>query len=37
MSNNNGKWTGRCLKEIGRCELEGWCPVPDDYITPTPS
>ncbi|CAF1163003.1 unnamed protein product [Rotaria sordida] len=37
LPSNNGKWTGRCLKEIGRCELEGWCPVSDDYITPTPS
>jgi P2X purinoceptor 5 len=39
---------GRCIKkknssvndsqsEKGQCELEGWCPVPDDHNIPTPS
>lgn len=43
----NGKWTGRCrIKNttfanksrplIGRCELEGWCPVENDRDIPKP-
>ncbi|CAF3587678.1 unnamed protein product [Rotaria socialis] len=43
----NGKWTGRCLinpktvqnkslSRIGRCELEGWCPVENDRDIPNP-
>ncbi|CAF1106408.1 unnamed protein product [Rotaria sp. Silwood1] len=43
----NGKWTGRCLTNkkteknnsqsvIGRCELEGWCPVENDRNIPQP-
>ncbi|CAF4304206.1 unnamed protein product [Rotaria sp. Silwood2] len=43
----NGKWTGRCLinkkseknnsqPTIGRCELEGWCPVENDLNIPKP-
>ncbi|CAF1370019.1 unnamed protein product [Adineta steineri] len=44
----NGKWTGRCLfrndtsanssrSELGRCELEGWCPVENDYYISEPT
>ncbi|CAF0749307.1 unnamed protein product [Rotaria sordida] len=43
----NGKWTGRCVINkkseknnsqpvIGRCELEGWCPVENDRNIPEP-
>ncbi|UJR25903.1 hypothetical protein I4U23_007251 [Adineta vaga] len=37
----NGKWTGRCLTRrnssiVGRCELEGWCPVENDVNIPNP-
>ncbi|CAF1136153.1 unnamed protein product [Rotaria magnacalcarata] len=43
----NGKWSGRCLinptsaqnkssSGIGRCELEGWCPVENDRDIPNP-
>ncbi|CAF1155827.1 unnamed protein product [Adineta steineri] len=43
----NGKWTGRCLfrndssanrsrSPLGRCELEGWCPVENDVYLPEP-
>lgn len=26
---------GRCLVSPGRCEIEGWCPVINDYEMPT--
>ena len=36
LSKSNGRWTGRCSMSEGRCEMEGWCPVEDDSITPPP-
>ncbi|CAF1542862.1 unnamed protein product [Didymodactylos carnosus] len=38
----NGRWTGICRKDtnssslIGRCEIEGWCPVEDDSVKTKP-
>ncbi|XP_053736015.1 P2X purinoceptor 3a [Synchiropus splendidus] len=35
----NGKITGTCLRygeELGKCEIEGWCPAEDDSVTLTP-
>lgn len=30
----NGRWTGRCRQNEGRCEMEGWCPVEYDLDVP---
>jgi cation transporter protein len=35
-SKSNGRWTGKCRLPQGRCEMEGWCPVENDLITPEP-
>ncbi|CAF1649979.1 unnamed protein product, partial [Didymodactylos carnosus] len=35
--NINGYWTGRCLKNVSRCELIGWCPVEVDLHQPEPT
>ena len=33
---SNGRWTGKCRKPEGRCEMDGWCPVENDLVIPNP-
>ena len=33
---SNGRWTGKCRLPEGRCEIEGWCPVENDFDMPEP-
>jgi P2X purinoceptor 4 len=33
---SNGRWTGKCRLQEGRCEIEGWCPVENDLFMPKP-
>jgi cation transporter protein len=33
---STGRWTGKCRLPEGRCEIEGWCPVENDFIMPEP-
>lgn len=28
----NGIFTGRCLTDVGQCEIEGWCPSENDNV-----